>query len=411
MKKSPDRALANASLSFPKNTMTGSIGDLAKLLSAGTEVPEEFYFVAGLAMFGATCCPKLTMKIGVEVDTRFYTVLLGDSYSVKKSTAMRKTIGFFSGLSVCTPHITNGVGSAEGLARELSENPRLILAQDELRSFLDKTKVQSSVLLPMTTSLFEGREWDNSTKEKEKCVRVRDAHLSLIGCCTTETYQNMWSQEAIAIGFPNRLLLVNADAKPKVAWPAAPDKQTLGEMQTRIQSQLARLAYTYEIAPDAKQAWERWYHLLPQSEHVKRLDTIGLRLLPLVALSNDRDIIDLRTVNDVCEIFDYELKLRMLADPIDADNTIAKLEERIRRTLSVKGPLSNRDLRRSVHADRDGVWAYEKALRNLSRVGDISTRPDGLLYAVSEADNHSLSPELSPPHVKLKGECMQSHTV
>ena len=57
--------------------MTGSIGDLAKLLSAGTEVPEEFYFVAGLAMFGATCCPKLTMKIGVEVDTRFYTVLLG----------------------------------------------------------------------------------------------------------------------------------------------------------------------------------------------------------------------------------------------------------------------------------------------------------------------------------------------
>ena len=34
MKKSPDRALANASLSFPKNTMTGSIGDLAKLLSA-----------------------------------------------------------------------------------------------------------------------------------------------------------------------------------------------------------------------------------------------------------------------------------------------------------------------------------------------------------------------------------------
>ncbi len=175
--------------------------------------------------------------------------------------------------------------------------------------------------------------------------------------------------------------------------------------------QLARLAYTYEIAPDAKQAWERWYHLLPQSEHVKRLDTIGLRLLPLVALSNDRDIIDLRTVNDVCEILDYELKLRMLADPIDADNTIAKLEERIRRTLSVKGPLSNRDLRRSVHADRDGVWAYEKALRNLSRVGDISTRPDGLLYAVSEADNHSLSPELSPPHVKLKGECMQSHTV
>jgi hypothetical protein len=59
--------------------------------------------------------------------------------------------------------------------------------------------------------------------------------------------------------------------------------------------------------------------------------------LPLLALSNEKKIIDLETVRDVCAILDYELKLRMLTDPIDADNAIAKLEEGIRRTLKVKG--------------------------------------------------------------------------
>jgi hypothetical protein len=211
--------LANMDLSFPLHAATGVIADFAHQFADGTEVPEEFYFIAGLAMFGAACSPELTVDIGMEIDTRFYTVLLGDSYSVKKSTAMRNTIDFFSSLTTRPLHVIHGVGSAEGLARELIGSPRLVLAHDELRSFLDKTKVQSSVLLPMATSLFESHDWDNVTKEKEKCVSVRNAHLSLISCCTTATYENMWSQEAIAIGFPNRLLLVNADAKPKVAWP------------------------------------------------------------------------------------------------------------------------------------------------------------------------------------------------
>jgi len=368
------------------DTITGSIGDLARLLSEGTEVPEEFYFIAAMAMFGAACSPKLTVDVGVDVDTRFYTVLLGDSYSVKKSTAMNRTIEAFSGLSASMPRVIHGVGSAEGLARELVDSPRLVLAHDELRSFLDKTKVQSSVLLPMATSLFESHDWDNPTKDREKCVRVKDAHLSLIGCCTTETYQHMWSPEAIAIGFPNRLLLVNAEAKPKVAWPKRPDNQALNEILAHIQRQLARLALNYEIAPAARKAWEGWYQSLPQSEHVKRLDTIGLRLLPLLALSNDKNDIDLETVRVVCGILGYELKLRILADPIDADSTIAKLEEAIRRTLRVKGPLSNRSLRRSIHADRAGVWAYDRARTNLLVIKDIAQTSNGLLALVPDQE-------------------------
>jgi hypothetical protein len=400
-KKETSNRDVNARLRFPTTSMVGTIGELASQLARGTEVPEEFYFVAGLAMLGAICSPNLRLAVGAEVDTRFYTLLLGDSYSVKKSTAMRNTIEFFSRLAaVQKPHIIHGVGSAEGLARELAQNRRLIIAYDEMRAFVDKTKVQSSVLLPMTASLFEGHDWSNATKEKHNCFQIQDAHLSIIGCCTTATYENMWSSEAIAIGFPNRLLIVSADAKPKVAWPEPPDQEALREIATLIQTQVARLPRTLEIDPAGRSAWEDWYKRLPSSEHVKRLDTIGWRLLPLFALTTDKSSIDLETVRQVTDVLDYELNLRILTDPIDADDKIAKLEERIRRVLRTKGPQSNRDLRRTVHADREGIWAYGQAVRNLIAAKDIDARGSGFAI-VEESEAIIASPDLSPADISL----------
>jgi len=387
---------SESKLGFPSTSIVGSIGDFAREFAKGTEVPEEFYFVAGLTMFAATCSADLSVSVGMDVDTRFYTMLLGDSYSVKKSTAMRNAINFFSSLkSGRLPHVVHGVGSAEGLARELGENPRLVLALDEFRSFLDKTKVQSSVLLPMAASLFEGSRWDNATKDKTACVQVADAHLSIIGCCTTDTYETMWNQEAISIGFPNRLFLVNAEAKPKVAWPEPASEGVLRNIRTRIQQQLANLPRSYEISPDARQAWENWYKCVPESIHAKRLDTIGMRLLPVFALSMDKGLIDLEVVYHVTAILDYEFRLRMLTDPIDADNHVAKLEEKIRRTLRSKGAQSRRDLRRAVHADRVGIWAFDQALRNLVKVNDMTQQKD-CYQLTDEVLAAESSPDLSP---------------
>ena len=72
---------------------------------------------------------------------------------------------------------------------------------------MDKASIQSSTLLAMTASLFEGTTWSNPTKNPKQSVEVGDGHLSLLGCCTTETYARMWTSEAIAIGLPNRLWL------------------------------------------------------------------------------------------------------------------------------------------------------------------------------------------------------------
>jgi hypothetical protein len=75
--------------------MAGSLGHLARVMADGTEVPEEFYFAAGLTVLGAMCGKDLSVSVGFKVEPRLYTVLLDDSYAVKKSTAMRKALEFF----------------------------------------------------------------------------------------------------------------------------------------------------------------------------------------------------------------------------------------------------------------------------------------------------------------------------
>jgi hypothetical protein len=297
---------------------------------------------------------------------------------------MKKTLEFFSTLPVNTPRYNFGVGSAEGLSQVLRERPKLILAYDELRAFVDKTSVQGSVLLPMVTALFEGTDWENTTKSKKQSVPLHNVHLSLLGCCTTDTYADIWTKDAIAIGFPNRLFVVNADRSVKVAWPAPPDQSQLDAIRTRIGQQLIRLPRSFDISPEGRALWEAWYKTLPTSEHTRRLDTIGFRLLGLIALITDKSIIDAETVSTVTAILDYELAVRILTDPIDADSTISKLEEGVRRVLRTRGPLGERDLRRHTHADRSGMWAFKSAVRNLIEVGDIVKVGD--LYRIGFAN-------------------------
>ena len=379
-------------LAFPETALIGSLGELARLLAHGTEVSPEFYFVSALTIVGAIASGRLGLNINMDVDPRLYTALVGQSYTGKKSTAQRRTIGFFQSLpplpneqgdaaSALTPgetslldsagvRISFGVGSAEGLASLLKRSNRVFLGYDELKALIDKAGTQSSVLLPMVTSLFEGTTWSNTTKKTD--FLIKDARLSILGCCTLQTYDSMWTREAIAIGFENRLLLVSADRKNKVAWPQPVEghESLLKTVGDRIHKQLAKLpldgsSLRFEITADALEIWEHWYDVLPDSPHARRLDTIGFRLLALLTLTTDKEIVDAEVVDAVVKILDYELQLRRLIDPIDAENSIARVEQKIVRALQAYGALSKRDLRRKVHADREGDWVFTKAVSSL----------------------------------------------
>jgi hypothetical protein len=292
--------------------------------------------------------------------------------------------------------IIYGIGSSEGLLRELSQNQQTLVCYDELKSFVDKSKVQNSNLLPMVTSMFEGENWDNVTKQSKQSVSVRGGHLSLIGCCTLDTYAEMWTTESISIGLPNRLFVLLGTRKAKVALPQPPDEKVLSEIRKRITKQIESLhlesdkQLKFDLTEEAEECWKTWYENIPDSIHARRIDTIGLRLLVLIAFTTDKTSVDLETVEIVKAILDYEFAIRKLTDPINADNKIARLEESIRRVLEARGTLKERDLRRYVHAERVGLWFFENAIENLRKAEDIRKEQKGKskLYSLIAHDNH-----------------------
>lgn len=379
------------SIAFPESAITGSIGALARTMAEGTEVPEEFYFAAGLTILGAFCTGRLKVAANVDCEPRLYTVLLGESADVKKSTALRRTVSLFTPLLASTlagerVKVLHGVASAEGLGRMLNEHNRVLLCYDEMKALMDKASIQSSTLLAMTASLFEGTTWSNPTKNPKQSVEVDDGHLSLLGCCTTETYARMWTSEAIAIGLPNRLFIVGADRRRKIAWPEKPNQELIDAILDVLKEQLAKLPKTYDITPEARAQWSTWYESAPPSEHAKRLDTIGFHLMPLLALTMDKDIIDNEVMDVLLSILDYEITIRRLTDPIDADDRIARLEQKIIRTLKVRGPLTRRDLHRHTNARRDGLWAFDRALTHLIHEGCVGLDKTTALYSLGEVE-------------------------
>lgn len=394
--KSPVKT--TAPLVFPPEAIVGSLGDLARELSQGSEVPPEFVFACALTVFGAGCSGQLSLATGNEVDPRLYTILLGQSYEAKKSTAREKVLAFFADLSAqcgsdptldgkwTMPQVCRGAGSAEGLIRDLKTHKKVLLTYDEFRTFFDKAKVQSSVLLPAVTSLFESHSWGNVIRSTAKSFEVEDARLSFLACSTYDTYNEIWNSEAISIGYPNRLFIVSAERKRKVAWAEAPNEERLIQIRGRLREQVRRLPLTFGISPEAKRLWEQWYENIPSSIHAKRLDTIGLRLLATLALTTDKTQIEPETVETVKKILAYELAIRQETDPISADNLVAKVEQLIRRALT-RGPKTKRQLQQAVHADRCGVWAWRQALSNLSNItGEVKSDREGFYWLVPDLE-------------------------
>ena len=90
----------------------------------------------------------------------------------------------------------------------------------------------------------------------------------------------------------------------------------------------------------------------------------------LLALNSEKFEIDEAITQDVIDLMNWQLQARRLYDPIDADSAIAKIEGKIRRILKT-GPRTEYELKKAVHYERIGVWAFSNALKNLTNSKEI----------------------------------------
>ena len=141
--------------------------------------------------------------------------------------------------------------------------------------------------------------------------------------------------------------------------------QDLREVLAFVESISLDGRYAMRIDSTAQDIFEAWYFGLEQSVFTKRLDTYGHRLMPLLAINELEYSITSEIAEKTVALLNYQLAARKYADPIDADNAIAKLEERIRRLLA-NGPMKKRDLERHGKKSRVGIFLWNAAIKNLT---------------------------------------------
>ena len=107
----------NLSLSFPFDAIKGAAGYFSRSYSEQMEVPLQFFFMSYLTCLGNVLSHKIRLKSVLNTQPRLYTVLVGESASDKKSTAIIKAIEHFETVFGNDFHSALGLGSAEGLQR------------------------------------------------------------------------------------------------------------------------------------------------------------------------------------------------------------------------------------------------------------------------------------------------------
>ncbi|MBW1982628.1 MAG: DUF3987 domain-containing protein [Deltaproteobacteria bacterium] len=365
-----ERQIKPQKLDFPSWVMAGLAGEFSRLYSSYLEVPAHFFYMTFLTCLGSVLSDSLSLASEIGPQPRLYTLLLGESADDRKSTALNKVVDFFKwsvdGFSVCW-----GVGSAEGLQKRLEDSRKLLLCFDEFKQFVSKCKIEASVLLPCVNTLFEANRYESRTKKTD--IRLEDVFLSLVAASTLETYENTWSSQFTDIGFNNRLFLVPGTGERRFSFPAKiPDsqkyllKQKLAEVLRHVGDGLE-----LDLTARAKKLYHNWYVSLERSVYTKRLDGYAMRLMSLLSVNELKPEIDSDIIKKVVALCGWQHVVRAIYDPIDADNAIAEMEEKIRRVLKAKGAQKDRELKQSTNARRKGLWAYNTAKKNLISSNEV----------------------------------------
>ena len=354
------------SLDFPA-IMSGVAGDFARIYGEHLEPPDHFFYMSYLTIFGLYVSDRLFLNSQRKPAPRLYTILLGESGDTRKSTAMEETERHFrefiepGSMAIC-----RGAASGEGLGKLLKKVQKVLLYYDELKVFVNKCNIKQSTLLMAANTLFEATRYENQTSRDP--FIIDHGLISMLAASTTDTYAGLFDPKFLDIGFNNRLFLVPGDSDKCFPVPVPVPNDQIHRLYGQLQNRLKLIKNTLAMPID-RDAGERWADFYRQikgsSPYSKRLDTYGLRLMPLLALNDLKETVDLEIIEKVITLIEWQHIVRRVYDPIDAADKTARMEENIRRALKLKPQWEHRALQRKVNYNRHGLWVWEMAKQNL----------------------------------------------
>jgi len=376
-------------LEYPKDAIRGFAKDFADTYSEYLESPYPFWIFNCVTALGSIFAPRVKLNTSLYTEGRFYTVILGTSGITRKSESGRQTINFNEeavanyegkqydnkGQSLPSQYFNAlyGCGSAEGLMDRLELTPNLLLVYDELRSFVQKCDIKGSNLLQVVNSLFESNHCENAVKG---CYRkVENVHLSLLAFCTTETWTTLFSPNFIDIGFINRLWIVPGEAQRKHFKPEAIPTYLKDLLKVKFNWLMDSFprgeATTVEMDVDAELFLDEWYRSFAKTEFTRRLDGYGLRLLLVMAISENKKMVDVEMAERCVKLLEWQKHVREAYQPADYTDRMSQIENLIREAVKRHPRITKGRLLNAIHAKRFDSWKVNKSIENLIKNGEM----------------------------------------
>jgi hypothetical protein len=281
-------------------------------------------------------------------------------------------------------------GSMEGFGIDMQRTncKNGILFYDELLQLARKAGIDGSTLVSGLLTLYESKTFGNSVRTQKEAYALEPGSYcaSLISCCTTDSFQDVWSKMAGSdTGLNDRFFFVlEPETLPERSIKT--DVNTLfGSQKTQALIDRALLKGDFEIEN-------------PNNAKLQQLVALGNRYVDravkwalAIAIDLGLDIIDDECIERGCDIVRYEIAVKNYLKSYDANNKDASLQLKIRSILERHmGILSVRELMRKAHSDREGTNMWDRAFFGLQKAGIIRVNQDRTVQVMIKRDEEEV---------------------
>lgn len=243
--------------------------------TANQESPPVFHRWVGLTVLSTVLGRRVMVDHGAyQVHPNLFTILVGPSALVKKTTAIGLGKKLLDGLQTPTLQIVPQYATPEAFVRDLAHHTdqhkgeaMTLICAPELVNFLRiKRKTEESTMIPLLTELWDGyRPW-RATTIKRGNEEIEWGNVSFLAGTTREWLLKAIPTATTAGGFTGRCIFVEAeDGGKRIPYPTmSPESKRVAGDLIHDLAQIAKLKGVYTLTDAARLWYGNWYsHELP----------------------------------------------------------------------------------------------------------------------------------------------------
>lgn len=344
-----------------EEAMHGIAGDIVRVLEPSTEADPNALLFVFLSMVGTYFGRKPHQWAGAsEHPARLWPLLVGKTAQGKKGTAISVITWFFKQFDedfmlTCQ---TSGLSTAEGLIREVHEDPkdkdapaegeegfdpgvapmdkRRVIVEHEFATLLGRARRENNVISAALREAYDGVPM--RVKTKTDPLMATDHHINIIGCITPEELLAKLTDTDIANGLANRFMVVHSLRSKSLPRDVPFDKDAVRQLVSRL-DQVARKAEKVsrlDFTEKGAKVWDDYYRAmdarnLPDGrvvDLINRWNANTLRLAVTYALLDGSRDIDEVHVKAAIACWEYvEGSINFVFNDEEQDKDLQRLME------------------------------------------------------------------------------------